>query len=112
MKKVALVLVFCLLFAGIYIYYDSVLMLKPDDGKKLLDDYRGLKRNTVDVITIGSSHVGVNIDPDLLYRAYGIADVNLWSGMQPLWLSYYFAKEALRYQHPKLLVVDTYRCLE
>ena len=112
MKKVILVLAFCLLFAGIYHYYDTVMMLKPDDGKKLLDDYRGLERNTVDVITIGSSHVGVNIDPDLLYRAYGIADVNLWSGMQPLWLSYYFAKEALRYQHPRLLVVDTYRCLE
>ncbi len=112
MKKIASFLAFCLVFGLIYWYADSVLMLKPDDGVKLMDDYRGLEPNAVDVISIGSSHVGVNIDPALLWNSCGIAEVNLWSGMQPMWISYYYAKEALRYQHPRLLVVDMYRCAD
>lgn len=65
-----------------------------------------MKRDTVDVIFVGSS-VAVNAwCPQEIYNDYGIRSYNLGSEQQSIFLSYYWIKEALRFQHPKAIVLD------
>ena len=71
--------------------------------------YRGfyaMKRDTVDVLFFGSSY-GVNgFSPQEIYERYGIRSYNLSSEQQSPFLSYYWLKEALRYQHPSVVVME------
>ena len=67
-----------------------------------------LDRDTVDVLFLGSSHCVTSFDPQVLYDEYGITSYNLGSGAQSIMVSYYWLEEALRYQSPKVVVLDTY----
>ena len=67
-----------------------------------------LDRDTVDVLFLGSSHCVTSFDPQVLYDEYGITSYNLGSGAQSIMVSYYWLEEALRYQSPKAVVLDTY----
>lgn len=95
------------MLAVCYAAFDYVLMIKIDDMESMIK-YRELPADTVDVLLVGSSHIGTNIDNQQIFDETGIASYNLWVGMQPLWNSYYYVQEGLRYQNPKVLVVDVY----
>lgn len=43
-----------------------------------------------------------------LYKQYGMASFNLGCGAQRMSSSYYIVKQAIREQHPKLIVLDVY----
>lgn len=79
----------------------------------LTETYKGFYRmepNTIDVLFLGSSHTGSAFNPQELYNDYGIRSYNLGNNSQPLWISYYWLLEALKYQTPQVVVLDTY-CL-
>lgn len=66
-----------------------------------------MDKNSVDVLFFGSS-VAVNaFSPQEIYNNYGIRSYNLGSEQQSIFLSYYWLKEALRFQSPKTVVLDT-----
>lgn len=66
-----------------------------------------MEQDTVDVLFFGSS-VAVNaFSPQEIYNTYGIRSYNLGSEQQSIFLSYYWLKEALRFQSPKVVVLDT-----
>lgn len=67
-----------------------------------------MPRNSVDVLFFGSSHAASGFDPQQLYDNYGITSYNLGCEQQNLLVSYYWLKEALKYQSPKVIVLDTY----
>ncbi len=71
-------------------------------------DFYNLKRNTVDVLFFGSSHAVSSFNPQILYDNYGIVSYNLGCEQQSLLITYYWLKEALKYQTPKVVVLDTY----
>ncbi len=71
-------------------------------------DFYQLDKNTVDVLFLGSSHGVSSFSPPKLYDDYSIRSYNLSSELQSLLVSYYWLKEALRYQTPKVVVLDTY----
>lgn len=64
---------------------------------------------TADVVFFGSSHAHCTIDHGILWDEYGIAGYTMTAGSQMLDSTYYFVKEALRVQKPKLLVVEVSR---
>lgn len=73
--------------------------------------YRGLyemEKNTVDMIVLGSSHAVAGYNPQAAYDAYGVRSYNLGCAQQNIVVSYYWLKEALRYQSPSVVVLDTY----
>lgn len=107
MKKAIKIIAFLLVLAVCYHVVDHVMMIKTYDMVSM-NKYRELPPDTVDVLMVGSSHVGMNIDNQQIFDKYGIASYNLWVGMQPLWNSYYYLQEGLRYQNPKVVVVDVY----
>ncbi|MBR5597698.1 MAG: hypothetical protein IKW30_09870 [Lachnospiraceae bacterium] len=76
----------------------------PDNG---FSHFYSMDKNTVDVLFFGSS-IGVNgFNTQEFYDQYGIRSYNLSSVQQPIPLSYCWLKEAVKYQQPKVVVVDT-----
>lgn len=107
MKKAVKIVAFLLALMLCYSVVNQVLMIKTDDMVSMIK-YRELPPDTVDVLMVGSSHVGMNIDNQRIFDEYGIASYNLWVGMQPLWNSYYYVKEGLKYQTPDVVLVDVF----
>lgn len=108
-QKAVKVIAFLLVLALCYAMVDQVLKIKTDDMESMVK-LRQLPPDTVDVLLVGSSHIGMNIDNQRIFDEYGIASYNLWVGMQPIWNSYYYLKEAFRYQKPKVVMVDVFLC--
>lgn len=67
-----------------------------------------LPEDSVDVLVLGSSHAYMNIDTGVLWDDYGIASFVYGGDGQPLWSTYYYLKEALRTQHPELVVLEVF----
>ncbi len=61
---------------------------------------------SADVLFYGSSHSHCTVVCADLYTDYGIAGYNLNAGGQPLGNTYYFVKESLKTQNPKVIVVE------
>ena len=72
------------------------------------DAFYSLKKNSIDVLFLGSSHAVNGFNPQELYNQYQITSYNLGCEQQNLVTSYYWLKEALKYQNPKVVVLDTY----
>lgn len=89
-------------------WFISVFRFKFTDGILSMEAFYDLPENTVDVITLGSSHAFENINADLLYSEYGVTAFVLAGSIQPLWNTYYYLKESLKTQKPKLVLLDAY----
>ncbi len=70
-------------------------------------DFYELEEDTVDVIFLGSSNAVCGFIPPELYHKYGISSYNLACEQQNLFTSYYWLREALRFQKPRTVVLDT-----
>ncbi len=66
-----------------------------------------MEKNTIDVLFFGSSVCVNAFSPQEIYNTYGIRSYNLGSEQQSLFLSYFWLKEALRFQSPQIVVLDT-----
>ena len=67
-----------------------------------------LPKDSIDVLFFGSSHAAAGFIPQELYNNYGITSYNLGCEQQNLLVSYYWLKEALHTQSPKVVILDTY----
>lgn len=97
---------FLLLLALALGWADEVLALKSLDGIYQMLELYELKKNTADVLVVGSSHAYFDINTGALWDEYGVAAYNLGGAEQGLWNSYYHIKEALKTQTPKLIVLE------
>lgn len=108
MKKIILrVALFLALFCAIFYVVDKTLQFKYDDGITPIEDFYSYPDDSIDVLFLGSSHLGVNVDTTILCNDYGIASYKLWGSVQPMWNSYYNLVEALKTQHPKVVMLET-----
>lgn len=112
MKKTARAICFLALAALFLFYLNSVLSFKYEDGILQMKQFYKQKPDSVDVLVLGSSHSFTDIDPNILYNEQGIAAYDLCASMQSTWHTYYDLKEALKYQKPKLIVMDVFRLVE
>ena len=115
MKKTLLRIVkgilFLLVTLGLWLFVRDTLVMKRDDGITSMKIYYEQKRNTIDVLFLGSSHSSYNIAADELWKQYGISFYQLWGSSQPMWSTYHFLIEALKTQNPKVIVLDVYGAL-
>ena len=63
-------------------------------------------KNSLDVLFIGSSSFLDGISPLILWEEEGIASYNRATSVQAPAVSYYYLIESLKYQQPRLVVVD------
>lgn len=78
------------------------------DKDTTLASFYSQPKNTIDVITVGSSHVNSAVIPAVFWKEYGINAHNVYSWSQPIWIGYHYIKEALRFQKPEVVVVDLF----
>lgn len=81
-------------------------ILVPKYETDKLEQFYALEENSIDVISLGTSHMEVAFSPMDIYEEYGFSSYNLASSGQPVSVSYYLAKEAMEYQSPKVIVLD------
>ena len=87
-------------------YTVYVLTPKHDYGICSMVTYYNQEPDTIDVLTIGTSLAYAGINTNVLWAEYGIAAYNLCSAEQPFWVSYYTLQEALKTQHPQVILLD------
>ena len=80
----------------------------PYNISQKVDGLYALKPDTVDVVFIGTSSTYFGFNPSLLWREYGIPAYTFASSEQPVFFSYTYAKEAIRTQHPRVIVLDVH----
>jgi hypothetical protein len=80
------------------------------DYTRVVKGFYNEPQNSLEVIFFGTSQVKTSISPAVLWTEYGITSYNLAQPGQPVWISYYYMKEALKYQKPAVLVLDVGPC--
>ena len=85
---------------------DKVFLLKSEDGIEQIKSYYKQPEASVDALFVGSSHIFCHVNTGVLWDEYGISGFNLAGAEQPFWNSYYYIKEALKTQTPKIIVLE------
>ena len=104
-RAVSCMLCAALLLTAIYVAYYT-LRNKNSDGITTMQNYYLQEKGSVDVLLVGSSRTGINLDGGILWDEFGISAYNLWGNTSPVWNSYYFMKEALKINPPKVVVFE------
>ena len=102
-KLIAGLLSFLLIFACFQV------LLEPkykDESSTMVDGYKKLPKNSVDVVFFGSSQMFCGIDAQTLTEEYGISSYNFGSSSQPITTTAYYLKEALKNQTPKVVMIE------
>ena len=104
-------------FAGFLAVLIAVLsvnsaLLEQKYSKAVMGGFYELEEDSVDVIFAGSSHMLNGVLPMKLWENYGFTSYNIGQHGQRLNMTYYYIKEAIKKQHPKVVVVDLYYAFE
>ena len=83
-------------------------MLTPheDYGMGTMLQLAAQKRDTVDVLVLGTSMAYAAVNTNMLYGRWGYAAFDLCSAEQQYWNTYYWLRQALRWQKPSLIILD------
>ena len=83
---------------------------KHHDGNRMMETFYAQPENSIDVLVVGSSHTFIDVNTGMLWEDFGIPSFVIGGSLQPFWNSYYFIKEALDYQHPRMIVLEAFAC--
>ncbi len=107
MRKVRVVLII-IVFIGLFGFLNILMMPKYQDslveGSMISEYYKSPKNH--EVIFIGDCEVYANFNPMVLYDEYGISSYVRGSSQQMIWQSYYVLEETLKYEIPKVVVLN------
>ncbi len=107
-KNIFRIFGFLLTLTIILSLWDRVFRFKHPDGILDLTNFYELEDNCVDVLLLGSSHAFCDFNTGTLWDEYGMSSFMLGGPMQPMWNTYYYLKEALKTQAPKVIVLEGY----
>ena len=83
---------------------------KHHDGNRMMETFYAQPQNSIDVLVVGSSHTFIDVNTGMLWEDFGIPSFVIGGSLQPFWNSYYFIREALNYQHPRMIVLEAFAC--
>lgn len=86
-----------------YYYPDNTI---SESASRNMPGFYEEETDSIEVLFFGTSHVLDGISPMEIYENYGITSYNLGMLRQPIDVSYYLLKEALKYQSQKVVVYD------
>ncbi len=105
MNKPVRIIVFLAIFVLLFAVFVQVFHFKYG---KLIEQFYTLPKDSVDVLIVGSSHAYRNLDPNVFYEESGITSYIIGSPGQRIWNAYYYLREALKTQKPKVVVLECY----
>lgn len=101
---------FCLCVAVLFSLASRVFIRKELTGAwdmtNKIHGFYNEPQDSYDVMCFGSSHMYASFNPVVAWQEEGITSYVFATREQPLWLTYYYIKEALRTQSPKVIVLD------
>ena len=104
-KKIILIL---LVFTIIFVLLNRLVMPKYQDdlveGHMIKEYYKETKNH--EVIFVGDCEVYANFSPLEMYKSYGITSYVRGTSQQMIWQSYEIIKETLKYEKPKVIVLN------
>ncbi|AOW21162.1 hypothetical protein [Urechidicola croceus] len=113
MKKIytfilKVVILFFLIITCLFLLENTFIRKDVNFGTLSWSNFYPIKKNSLDIMFFGNSHIyngisGKVIDANLNTKSYTIS-----SGGQTIYQTYFNIKEALEFQNPKLIVVETY----
>ncbi len=108
MKKIIQTICF-IIGLGIILMFTSNIMTRKSGGKiNMIRSFYDLDKNSLDVLCIGSSHAYYGFQPNVLWNEKGITSYIMGSPSQTMVCSYYLLEEALKYQKPKVVLLEGY----
>ena len=107
-RLISFIIVFCLLFSLVSkVLRDKRVVGEYNPTTKIRGFYQE-EKNSLDFVFVGSSQLYAHIAPAVLWRDYGITSYDFAANEQPLWISYFYIKEALKTQKPKAIVLEVF----
>ncbi len=114
MKKLAIITKTILfLLIGIILFFLITPIFIPKMVNEKLGFYRAIiqgfyaePKNSLDVVILGDSSVYKGISPIKMWEEYGFTSYNFASPSQKMWDNYYCLKEVIKYQKPKVIVLN------
>lgn len=108
LRLLCFLLIFCLLFCLVSaVLRDKRVVGEYNPTTKIRGFYQE-EKNSLDFVFVGSSQLYAHIAPAVLWQEYGMTSYDFAANEQPLWISYYYIKEALKYQKPKAVVLEVF----
>lgn len=104
-KSIIFIIIFSLLMALLTVFFSNN---QEDDGFFPISNFYAEEKNTIDVLLFGTSQMYCDVNSNVIWDETRITSYNLAKPEQPLWMTYYYMKEAFKYQKPKLAVLDVY----
>ena len=104
LTRIVLVLAVMLSFVAV----DRVFKIKSGHGINQKEGIYAQPENSIDVVFMGTSHVHCGINTALLWEEYGVASYDYSGAEQPLWMTYHYLQELLKYQKPEWVFLDLY----
>lgn len=101
--RFAAFIVVCIVFMCIL---DKVLSQKAPEYMMMDTFYNDGSHELIDVLCIGSSHAYTSCDTEVYWNEFGIPVYCISSPSQPVDVSYYYLKEALKYCKPKVMLLE------
>lgn len=84
-------------------------MLAIKEQRSRISSFYEEEKDSLEAVFVGSSHMFVSIFPFQLWEEYGIKSASLGGNSIGVPMEYYCVKEAIREQHPDIIVVDLYK---
>ncbi len=114
-KKIAVRIAAFLGCAALLLYGLTVLLKDKRvtfdyDTTRKVEGFYAEEKNSLDFVFIGSSQLFTSVVPAVLWEEYGITSYDFGANEQPMYLSYYYIKEAIKYQNPKAIVLEVSYC--
>ncbi|MBX4262103.1 hypothetical protein KTC96_13100 [Clostridium estertheticum] len=87
---------------------NSIFIIKTNHRAKLTQGLYSNTGDSFDVVLLGSSHMDALINPNILWKQFGITSFDYSTGGQPIDVTYYLLKEVLKKHKNPIVVVDLY----
>lgn len=109
-KRIVKVIIFTSIFAIIFLVLSQIFKHKllsiPWNTTIKVNGLYNEEKDTYEVMFGGTSHMYCSIIPTQLEDETGIKGYTFTTSQQPVWITYYYIKEFMKYQSPRLIVLD------
>lgn len=81
---------------------------QPNDTYKKVRGYYALEDDTLDIVMLGTSQSYYGMSPAVMYHETGLNMYDFGGECQPMEVTYHYLVEALKTQHPQLVIMDAF----
>lgn len=103
---VIFIMIFMVLFCGLGVFFNPTGTIMEWFQSYTVTEFYKERKNSIDVLYVGNSCIYTGVSPMEMYKNTGITGYAFSTSGQRMASSYYFIKEAFKYQKPKLVFLE------